>query len=215
MDENLEAAKKLIDALGENDQRALYGYLRAKLEPHALETKWGITADVILGAIARAPDITQRGIRGVIAEAVFEARILPLLLNWDNAKIEGEQPYDFLLRERGGSVAVKIQVKLQRSEKGAAKRGGGPIPADFYVVEVQKTRTGTKFVSIQEGDTLKQTAIKTRPYAFGDFDILAVSMHPSSGDWSRFMYTVAAWLIPRQSDKNLIEIMQPVSEVVG
>jgi hypothetical protein len=52
---------------------------------------------------------------------------------------------------------------------------------------------------------------KTRPYQFGDFDIIAVNMQPSTGDWTRFMYTVGSWLIPRAGDGRLIEIMQPVS----
>jgi hypothetical protein len=52
---------------------------------------------------------------------------------------------------------------------------------------------------------------KTRPYQFGDFDIIAVNMQPSTRDWTRFMYTVGSWLMPRAKDKKLIEIMQPVS----
>jgi hypothetical protein len=48
----------------------------------------------------------------------------------------------------------------------------------MYAVEVQKTRSGEK-----KGQ-------KTRPYRFGDFDILAVNLHPTTGDWKRFVYTV-------------------------
>ncbi len=126
MDGNVEAAKKLINALTEGEQRVVYAYLRTKFAPHALEAKWGITADVILGAINRAPDITQRGIRGIIAEAVFEAEILPSLEGWESIKIEGEQPYDFKLREHASKTSLTIQVKLQRSERGAPKKGTGP-----------------------------------------------------------------------------------------
>jgi len=52
---------------------------------------------------------------------------------------------------------------------------------------------------------------EAQPYRFGDFDILAVNMHPSSGDWQNFRYTVASWLLPRGQDKSLIEIFQPVA----
>ena len=52
---------------------------------------------------------------------------------------------------------------------------------------------------------------KSRPYQFGDFDIIAVNMQPSTSDWARFMYTVGSWLMPRTGDKKLIEIMQPVN----
>ena len=55
--------------------------------------------------------------------------------------------------------------------------------------------------------------VQTRPYRFGDFDILAVNMHPSSGDWKSFRYTVASWLLPRASDKSLVEIFQPVAAI--
>ena len=55
--------------------------------------------------------------------------------------------------------------------------------------------------------------IQTRPYRFDDFDILAVNMHPSSGDWKNFRYTVASWLLPRAKDATLIEIFQPVASV--
>ena len=68
----------------------------------------------------------------------------------------------------------------------------------LYVVEVQRTRSG-----LENGES-------TRPYRFGEFDILAVNMHPSTGDWKRFLYTVSSWLLPRPEHTNLIQIMQPV-----
>jgi len=68
----------------------------------------------------------------------------------------------------------------------------------MYVVEVQKTKTG------------ERNGEKTRPYRFGDFDILAVNLHPSTGDWKRFVYTVGNWLLPRPQQLGLIEVFQPV-----
>jgi len=35
-------------------------------------------------------------------------------------------------------------------------------------------------------------------------------MQPSTRDWTRFMYTLGSWLIPRGGDGSLMEIMQPV-----
>lgn len=69
----------------------------------------------------------------------------------------------------------------------------------IHVVEVQKTRGG------------EIDGKKTRPYRFGDFDILAVNLHPSTGHWERFAFTVGSWLLPRKGDATLIEIMQPVA----
>ena len=56
----------------------------------------------------------------------------------------------------------------------------------MYVVETQKTREGTD----------RKTGEKTRPYRFGEFDILAVAMQPATGQWDRFFYTIADWLLP-------------------
>jgi hypothetical protein len=73
----------------------------------------------------------------------------------------------------------------------------------MYVVEVQKTRSG------------KKDGKNTRPYRFGDFDILAVNLHPGTGNWERFVFTVGSWLLPRAKrsdleESGLIEIFQPV-----
>jgi hypothetical protein len=58
-----------------------------------------------------------------------------------------------------------------------------------------------------------KTGEDTRPYRFGEFDILAVSMHPSTRDWGIFMYTVADWLLPRPGDKQLMLKFQPVGKI--
>jgi hypothetical protein len=122
---------------------------------------------------------------------------------WGAAKIVGDQPYDFLIER--GQAQVRIQVKLQRKQRGEPKeyaaRSRAALkcpPGKIYVVEVQKTRSGEK-----GGE-------KTRPYRFGDFDILAVNLHRATGRWERFAFTVGSWLLPRAKEPNLIEIFQPV-----
>ena len=74
------------------------------------------------------------------------------------------------------------------------------LPADMYVVETQRTRGGRD----------QQTGQDTRPYRFGEFDILAVSLQPSTGDWTSFIYTVASWLLPRPKSRRLMLKFQPV-----
>jgi hypothetical protein len=49
-----------------------------------------------------------------------------------------------------------------------------------------------------------------RENRFGDFDILAVNLHPATGSWERFAFTVGSWLLPRAKEPLLIEIFQPV-----
>lgn len=196
---------RLIDNLSEEDQREVLSQLRQRLPLHPLEQLWGTTAHAILTAIARSSDLTLRGIRGVLAEAAFEENVLPALESsgWKSTQIVGDQAYDFVLEKAAARVC--IQVKLQRRQAGAPKeysaRGRAGLncpPGTMHVVEVQKTRSGQK-----NGE-------KTRPYRFGDFDILAVSLHPSTGDWKRFVYTVGGWLLPRVQDRMLIDIFQPV-----
>jgi len=212
MSEKAEKVKRLIESLTAPELESLASYLRSKLPKHALEEKWGITHELILDAIHRSQDIVQRGVRGVIAEAVFEGRVLPTIEGWDPVEVVGDLPYDFKIQRASDKREIKIQVKLQRTQGGEplTRRLFGP---DTFIVEVQKTRSGTRrkrkdAVSPRSAPTARE---KTRPYQFGDFDIIAVNMQPSTHDWTRFMYTVAAWLMPRAGDTKLIEIMQPVS----
>ena len=73
------------------------------------------------------------------------------------------------------------------------------LPADAFVVETQRTRGGKD-----------KLGANTRPYKFGDFDILGVSMHPSCNEWNCFLYTVANWLVPNRDQPNEMLKFQPV-----
>jgi hypothetical protein len=205
MSELTDEACRLITRASEDERRIILAYLRERVPLHALETEWGTTAEEILTAIARSSDLTLRGIRGILAEATFEKRTLAEIEHdgWAASKIVGDKPYDFLIQR--GQAHVRIQVKLQRKERDEPKeypaRSRAALkcpPGTIYVVEVQKTRSG------QRGGE------KTRPYRFGDFDILAVNLHPTTGRWERFAFTVGSWLLPRAKEPNLIEIFQPV-----
>lgn len=128
--------------------------------------------------------------------------VLTNLSQWKNTTPDGNIPFDYRLEDSTGQV--KVQVKMQRQKNHmpmTAKQAGGHLPEDCWVVETQRTRGGTK-----NGE-------ETRPYRFGEFDILAVSMHPSCKDWSSFMYTVANWLLPRKDNPTLIQKFQPVSKI--
>lgn len=218
MSESLEAIGKLIDECSEESRKALKARLR-KLMPHPLEREWEIDADTILSAISRSSDLTKRGIRGIIAEAVFVDQVCPTISvsGWQCVDINGDHPYDALLQK--GDMEARVQVKLQRMEKGVPKLyyPNHYENGSLFVVEVQKTRTGVrtsrKALPANGAATTATELVttKTRPYRFGDFDVLAVNMHPSSGRWKNFRYTVASWLLPRPADETLIEIFQPVA----
>jgi len=99
---------------------------------------------------------------------------------------------------------VRVQVKLQRSLAHRpmwAREAYRFLPGDMYVVETQRTRRGSD----------KRTGGATRPYRFGEFDLLAVAMYPSTGEWNTFMYTVANWLLPGRTDPAEMLKFQPVA----
>jgi len=188
-----EEVLALLQQCSASERREIFDHLRKEFHIHSLETDLNTQAEVILEAMARSSDLTMRGIRGIIAEAAFLVDVLHKLEGWEVREIVGDASYDFLIDD--GVSPVSIQVKMQRREKGVPL-----VRAEKFVVETQRTRTG-------------KTAAggATRPYRFGEFDILAVSLHPSTNNWTDFMYTVGTWLRPRRSDPNLLEVFQPIS----
>ncbi|MBI5191021.1 MAG: hypothetical protein HZA22_10130 [Nitrospirae bacterium] len=182
-----------MDGLDEDEERFIFYSLREKHPIHELERLWNVRAEVILEAIHRSSDLTKRGVKGIIAEASFKYDVLEKLGHLKELEFTGDNGYDFLVDDKG--LQIKIQVKLQRSEKKSPM-----IKNDMFVVETQKTRGGID----------KKTSEKTRPYRYGDFDILAVSMFPSTGRWDVFAYTVSKWLIPDKDNPDRIRTLQPV-----
>lgn len=216
----LDEARQLLDSMTEEERRQVLTYLRSLLPRHVVEEQLMISSDGILHALGRAGDFTVRMIRGVFAEAAFASDILPPLAPvWRELSTgAGDPSYDFLLtdqdpgpassREAAGPYPqVRVQVKMQRSEGGkpllASETWSSRIqwPSDHYVVEVQKSRKG------------ERSGKSTRPYRFGEFDILAVSLGPSQGRWSAFVYTVERWLLPDPRIPSQLLIYQPVSPV--
>ncbi len=204
----LENSKRLDRIVQELDQctpeirRQVFDKLRKEFPIDKLEEEFGASAEIILAAIRRSTDITKRGIKGILAEAYFESYVIEELSGWKISEIEGNQSYDFELRDALG--AVRVQIKLQRSRKGSPDivlKSAKNFLEGMYKVEMQKTRGGED----------KKTGKQTRPYKFGDFDILAVSMYPSKQLWSCFHYTVADWLYPKPNESSGIDTFQPVA----
>lgn len=215
MNESIEALKALIEECTEDERRQLAIYLSRYLPHHPLEDEWGVESHMILSAIRRSSDLTKRGVRGIIAEAFFENDVLPIAVasGWKPQVLpSGDLPYDALLQREG--THARIQIKLQRLEAGVPKRFHPKFYNEqLFVVEVQKTRTGKKKRKTASGVIIEVPDSEpedTRPYRFGDFDILAVNMHPATQVWTNFRYTLAEWLLPRIEQPSLIEIFQPV-----
>jgi hypothetical protein len=158
---------------------------------------------MILEAVHRAPELTRRMLRGVIADAAFRTFVVPAIApyGWRDVTPVGNFSFDYRLDDGRGTVTV--QVKLQRSERGrpvvrSGKKYG--IAGNVFIAETQKTRTG-----IDDNDN------RTRPYRYGEFDVLAVSMQPSTGKWDRYMYTLGRWLLPGKTSGE-IATFQPVAQ---
>jgi hypothetical protein len=119
--------------------------------------------------------------KGILAEAAFKVEVLDKLEGWREVTPPGTHAYDFAI-QGAGELTVTIQTKLQRKQGGKpfmyripGKRGPATL---FYVVETQKSRKGVDRTS---GES-------TRPYRFGEFEILAVSVEPATGDWSNAVH---------------------------
>lgn len=136
-------------------------------------------------------------LRGVIAEDAFRREVLSRYRAWrTKPPLPGSWPYDFVLTDGNGDV--RVQVKLQRSEKGVPKKFPRVSP-EMYLVEPQKTRSG------------KRQGRATRPYRFGEFDVLAVATYAVTKQWNSFMYTVASWLLPDPADATQMYARQPMA----
>jgi hypothetical protein len=192
-DEDVQKIKKELEDLSAEERNAIFLWLSEREILHPFQKTLNASPLMILEALARSADITIRGVRGIIAEAAFVTRVIPTLKGWNDKTPTGEFAYDALLEDAVGEVS--IQIKMQRKERGEVKvnRSGK------FIVEVQRTRGGEK------------DGVKTRPYRFGDFDLLAVCLEPAKKDWMAFTYIPCGWLHPRSDEPSLIEIMQPVS----
>lgn len=196
---------RLLAQQSEDVRRAVFDALRREFGIHPLEQRLNISAETILEAIDRSSDLTLRGVRGVIAEAVFKQYVLPpmLVTGWIDKPLLGDGAFDFLLGN--GEHDLRIQVKMQRQRRqhpmlaNEANKKLFNNAGDMWVVETQRTRGGKN-----------ASGEKTRPYRFGDFDILAVSLHPATKDWTRFIYTLGAWLVADPTDPLLVFKYQPI-----
>lgn len=194
--------RELLAQCSPEEQALLFRELRACHVIHEFEHVVGAPAEMILEAIHRAPELTRRMLRGVIADAAFRQLVVHSLTDagWRDVTPVGNFAYDYRLDDGAGPVTV--QVKLQRSERGApvVKRGERfGFGETVHIVETQKTRTGTDSKDNQ-----------TRPYRYGEFDILAVSMQPSTAKWDRYMYTLGRWLLPGRKAGEMATL-QPVA----
>ncbi len=198
----IQRIKELLAECTKDQREEIFRQLREQFAVHPLEVQLHTKAEIILEAVQRAGGITLRMLRGVLAEAAFDVEVIERLQSWTKEVRQGDLAFDFLLNDSSGQV--RVQVKLQRSKQNRpmrAKEANRAYSIDMYVVETQKTRKGAQ----------RSTGASTRPYRFGEFDILAVAMYPSTNRWDTFMYAPSRWLIPATARQSEISKFQPVS----
>jgi len=108
----VSGVKEILAGAPDQDQSAVFEWLRETRKIHPLEDEFDAPAEVILEAVSRSSDLTKRGVRGVIAEAIFKVEVVDKLENWHDVTPDGDYPYDFLLTN--GKHEVSIQLKMQR-----------------------------------------------------------------------------------------------------
>lgn len=192
------------------ERRAIFKILRHEFPIHELESRLNTSAEVILEAISRATDLTLRGIRGIIAEAAFKHEIVMPFIenspNWREVPLMGDHPFDFALEDQIGRVTIQVKMQRQKEQRpmlaSEANRTMFHHLDDHFVVETQRTRGGRSM-----------DGTDTRPYRSREFDLLAVAMHPSTKNWSDFLYTVERWLVRTPGADHLMFKYQPVPKM--
>lgn len=133
----------LLSKCNQKEKRQIFEYLRAEFPIHPIEAELNTQAEVILEAIHRSSDLTQRGVRGVIAEAAFEMEVVKLLDGWKSLPIVGDVPLDFLLADKLGEVRLQLKMQRKKSQRPMmANEAYSWLPTNMYVVETQRTRGG-------------------------------------------------------------------------
>jgi hypothetical protein len=195
--------REILSACTPDQRDEIIRLLRLEFRVHRIEREWNTSAEVVLEALARAGELTHRMFKGILAEAACKVEVIDKLTGWYDVTPPGMHAFDFVVQR--GAERVTVQTKLQRKQGGKPflyrVRGQRGPATPFYVVETQKSRTGSD----------RSSGANTRPYRFGEFDILAVCMEPATGDWTQFRFTLGRWLLPRPNAPELIAVYQPVS----
>ncbi|GAB4358048.1 MAG: hypothetical protein Kow00114_10000 [Kiloniellaceae bacterium] len=103
-DANLTAIRELLTQCSAEEQEILFRELRQRHIIHEFERTIGAPAEMILEAVHRAPELTRRMLRGVIADAAFRTFVVPVIEShgWRDVTPEGNFAYDYMLEDAQG-----------------------------------------------------------------------------------------------------------------
>jgi hypothetical protein len=90
-DELVSSIRELLSTCSADQKRLIFSDLRKEVPIHEFEHVIGAPAEMILEAVHRAPELTRRMLRGVIADAAFRQFVIPPLLGkgWKDVTPEG------------------------------------------------------------------------------------------------------------------------------
>ena len=101
----LMAIRELLALCTRDERTAVFRELRAAHPIHAYEAVIGAPAETILEAVHRAPELTRRMLRGVIADAAFGTFVIrdACRSRWRDMTPEGNFAYDYKVDDGRGA----------------------------------------------------------------------------------------------------------------
>lgn len=153
--------------------------------PHSLELKYGLTAQELLDAIDKRFRL-KVALEGAVAEVHFERKLRIAsregwLTGYESHDVDGMPDFTIVTLS---SMEIRVEVKTIRN---------GAKPQ----VELQKTRAA-------KGDP------SSRYYDRDHFDVVAVCVGRSTGDWSQFRYALVRELPSHRNHSDKLQVMHPI-----
>ncbi|MGA9408509.1 MAG: hypothetical protein WBW71_15345 [Bacteroidota bacterium] len=196
-----EQVKQLLALCTKDQRQEIFSFLRKEFPIHPIETEFNAQAEVILEAIHKSSALNLRGNVGLIARAAFEMNIASKIQGFRIVEIKGDAPFNCYMVDDNGEVKIQVTMQCTKDHRPMmADQALSRLPANKYVVDTERILDGQN----SEGGE------DPRSYRFGSFNILAVSLQPSTNDWNNFLYTVERWLMPSPEDESRLLKFQPV-----
>jgi hypothetical protein len=75
--------REILGACNPEQRNEIVRLLRIEYRLHRIEQEWNTSAEVVLEALARSSELTQRMFKGILAEAAFKVEIIDQLAGWE------------------------------------------------------------------------------------------------------------------------------------
>ena len=167
-------------------------------QPHALETKYGLTSLELLDAI-NARFRLKVALEGAVAEVQMEKHIVVRvdkgIERYETHDTDGHPDFSIWLPGKRLLLAECKNIRESGKEGGEAYRVGGKIVG--YKVETQKTRAATADPT-------------SRFYGVDQFQILGVCLGKKTGDWRDFVFARTVDLARHAKHPHKLAVFQRI-----